>query len=127
GGRGGRSQTKKALKELGQHPDDETLINVYDGPYGPYIKHNKTNVSVPEGQEVKDLTLEQALELIAAKETSKGTKRKSSAAKTKKKATTKKTTAKKTTAKKTTTKKATATKTTAKKPAAKTTKSTEST
>ncbi len=120
-GRGQRSQ-KKALKELGNHPSDETAVNVYDGPYGPYIKHNKTNVSVPEGQAVEDLTLEQAVDLLATKESSKSTKRKSTrstASKTKKaatkKTTTKKAASKKSTAKKTTTKKASSKKTSSEK------------
>jgi DNA topoisomerase I len=114
GGRGRRSQTQKALKELGQHPNDEMPVNVYDGPYGPYIKHNKTNVSVPEGQKVEDLSLAQALALLATKETTKGTKRKA-ATKTKKQTTTKKTATKTKRTAKTTAKSAKTPKTAAKK------------
>jgi len=112
----GRRGTKKALKELGKHPEDEAPINVYDGPYGPYIKHNKTNVSLPEGQKIEDLTLEIALPLLEAKAATKGQKKSTSRSKsTAKKTTAKKATAKKTAAKKTTAKKTTAKKTTAKK------------
>lgn len=108
----GRRGTKKALKELGNHPEDETPVNVYDGPYGPYIKHNKTNVSLPEGKKVEDVTLEMALPLLAEKASTKGKKKTSRAKSTTKKKTTKKTTAKKTTTKKTAAKKTTAKKTT---------------
>jgi len=68
GRRGRSSKAKQALRELGAHPQDNEPVNVYDGPYGPYIKHGKTNVSVPKEQPVEELTLEQALELLATKE-----------------------------------------------------------
>jgi DNA topoisomerase I len=63
----GASKSKAALKELGIHPDDEEPINIYDGPYGPYIKYGKTNVGIPEGKTVEDVTLDMALELLADK------------------------------------------------------------
>ncbi|MEH2066851.1 MAG: type I DNA topoisomerase [Nostoc sp.] len=61
------SKSKAALRELGTHPEDDAPVNIYDGPYGPYIKHGKTNASIPEGQSVEDITLAAALELLAAK------------------------------------------------------------
>ncbi|MBH8567091.1 type I DNA topoisomerase [Nostoc sp. CENA67] len=64
-------KSKAALRELGVHPDDGTPVNIYDGPYGPYIKHDKTNVSIPEGQSVEDVTLSTALQLLAAKASTK--------------------------------------------------------
>lgn len=106
--------SKSVLKALGKHPETEEEVNVYDGRYGPYIKHQKTNASLPKGTSVDDLTLERAVELLAEKEAAKPKKKT-----TRKKTTTKKTTAKKTTAKKTTAKKTTAKKTTAKKTTAK--------
>lgn len=68
GRRGRGNKSKQALRELGPHPKDSEPINVYDGPYGPYVKHGKTNASLPEDQAIADLTLETALELLAAKE-----------------------------------------------------------
>lgn len=68
-GQRGRSKSKQALRELGDHPGDGNPVNIFDGPYGPYIKHNKTNVSVPKEQPVEALTLEAALDLLATKET----------------------------------------------------------
>ncbi|NCR42267.1 MAG: type I DNA topoisomerase [Microcystis aeruginosa W13-11] len=86
--RGARGSTKPPLKELGKHPDDGELVGLYEGPYGVYIKHGKTNAKIPEGETAETLTLEQALVALAAKTT------------TAKKTTTKKTTS--TTTKKTT-------------------------
>ncbi len=89
---------KKPLRELGEHPEDKEPVNIYKGPYGNYIKHNKVNVGLPEGETVEDITLETAIALLADKAATKKTKGKT----TKRKTTTKKktTTAKKTTAKK---------------------------
>ncbi|MDJ1182780.1 type I DNA topoisomerase [Roseofilum casamattae] len=87
---GGRGKTKEPLRVLGNHPEDGEAIGVYDGPYGHYVKHGKTNASIPKDKDIEQVTLEEALEWLAAKAT------------TTKKTTTKKTTAKKTTAKKTT-------------------------
>jgi DNA topoisomerase-1 len=70
-GRATSSKSKAALRELGTHPEEGSPINIYDGPYGPYIKHGKTNVSIPEGLSVEDITLAQALELLQAKTSTK--------------------------------------------------------
>ncbi len=92
------SKSKAALRELGTHPEDGETINIYDGPYGPYIKHGKTNVSIPEGQTVEDVTLAAALNLLAAKaSTGKSTRKttKSTSSKSKSTAKSSTTTAKK--------------------------------
>ena len=71
-GRGStRSNSKTALRELGMHPDEGTPVNIYEGPYGPYIKHGKINASIPEGHSVEDITLSTALELLAVKASTK--------------------------------------------------------
>ncbi|MDB9380520.1 topoisomerase C-terminal repeat-containing protein, partial [Nodularia sphaerocarpa] len=78
-GRGSSSsKSKAAVRELGMHPEEGTPVNIYDGPYGPYIKHGKVNVSIPEGQSVEDVTLSTALELLASKASTKKTTRKTS-------------------------------------------------
>ncbi len=101
---GGARKSKAALRELGAHPSDGEPVNIYDGPYGPYVKHGKTNASVPEDQSVEQLTMEIALELLAAKASTKksGTRSSKSASSTdgksaKTSSTTRKTAAKKTT------------------------------
>jgi DNA topoisomerase I len=136
-GRGKRAASKP-LRELGAHPKDSEPVNLYNGPYGAYIKHGKTNAAIPEGHTAEDITLEIAVEALAAKASAKKSSRKSAsatakaetgntktktktkatastektAAKTKAAASTEKTAAKKTAAKKTTAKKASTTNTT---------------
>lgn len=88
------SKSKAALRELGTHPEDGETVNIYDGPYGPYIKHGKTNVSIPEGQTVEDITLAEALNLLAAKtSTGKSTRKTSKSTSSKSKSTAKSSTA----------------------------------
>lgn len=94
----GGSARKAALKELGAHPDDGKPVLVMDGRYGPYVKHARTNATLPRDQDPQSTTLEQALELIAAKAakgTNKNTSGKKPAAKKKKKPAAKKKTTKK--------------------------------
>lgn len=64
------------LREIGKHPADGEPIAAYTGRYGPYIKHGKLNASLPKGTSVDDLTLEQAVELLAQKAAQKARKRK---------------------------------------------------
>ncbi|MEO0489024.1 MAG: topoisomerase C-terminal repeat-containing protein, partial [Cyanobacteria bacterium J06659_2] len=92
----GRRKAATPLRELGNHPEDEEPINIYDGPYGLYIKHGKINASLPEGKKAEDMTLALALELLEAKESTKKTRRKSTA-NSKKSSTTKAKTGTKTT------------------------------
>ncbi|MBW4581843.1 MAG: type I DNA topoisomerase [Tildeniella nuda ZEHNDER 1965/U140] len=120
-GRGKRGAAKP-LRELGAHPEDSEPVNIYDGPYGPYIKHGKVNASLPEGETVEAIAMTTAVEALNAKAGTKktGRSRKASAAstaETTKTSTTKKTAAKKTAAAKTTTAKKAATKTSTKKKA----------
>ncbi|NYS25686.1 type I DNA topoisomerase [Rhodobacteraceae bacterium 2376] len=62
------------LRTLGAHPDGGDIA-VMEGRYGPYVKWEKVNATLPMGVEPADVTLEQALELIAAKAGSKGRKK----------------------------------------------------
>jgi DNA topoisomerase-1 len=69
-GRGGRT----ALKDLGTPEGGDEAIRLFDGPYGLYVKQGKVNASLPEGTTAETITLEQAVELLAAKATSGKTK-----------------------------------------------------
>ncbi|WP_406870819.1 type I DNA topoisomerase [Thioclava sp. 'Guangxiensis'] len=106
--RGGRGAAAKPLKELGDHPDGGA-VSVMPGRYGPYVKWEKVNATIPKEVEPEQVTMEQAVEWLAEK----------AAKSPKKKAPAKKPAAKKTAAKKPAAKKAPAKKTTAKKAAPK--------
>ncbi len=69
--RGGRGRkTQREIVALGDHPDEGGAIRVLDGRYGPYIKWNRVNASIPSGVDPSTLSLDQAVELIAAKRNS---------------------------------------------------------
>ncbi|QDK46471.1 type I DNA topoisomerase [Bdellovibrio sp. ZAP7] len=68
-----------ALRDLGAHPETGDAIQVFNGPYGPYIKSGKVNASLPEGTTVETVTLEQAVGLINEKGPAKGSKGKGKA------------------------------------------------
>ena len=125
--RGRAASQPKTLKDLGKRPETQQAISLKSGRYGPYVTDGTTNASLPQGADADALTLEEAIELIKARE-AKGPAKKKRATKkaastpkkkttsakkpkdeTKKKAPAKKsTTSKKTTAKKTTKKAANA-------------------
>ncbi len=94
---GGRRGAAAPLRVLGQHPEGGDVA-VYAGRYGPYVKWEKVNATLPAETAPEAATLEQALALIAEK---KPTKKKAAP----KKAAPKKAAAKKTAAKKTASKK----------------------
>ena len=96
--------------ELGVHPSDEKPITLNEGRYGPYVKHGRTNATIPKDKDPKTLTLEEAIALIDAKGGKKAPAKKAAA---------KKAPAKKAPAKKAAAKKPAAKKTAAKKPAKK--------
>ena len=56
-----------AIKELGEHPEDGKKVRVMDGRYGPYIKHGKKNYSLSDKVTPEDVTMDDALNLIAEK------------------------------------------------------------
>jgi DNA topoisomerase I len=62
-----KSARGPAGKELGLHPDDQKPVTLMSGRYGPYVKHGKINATVSRDYEPSQLTLEQALALLAAK------------------------------------------------------------
>ena len=94
----GRGAAAEPLKKLGEHPDDGEPVNVMNGRYGPYVKHGKTNATLPKGKDPQEVTLDEAVALIAEKAAKGGGGKKAPA---KKQASAKKPAAKKTAAKKT--------------------------
>jgi DNA topoisomerase-1 len=85
--RGGRGASATALHELGEHPTEGGPVSVMKGKYGPYIKWEKINATIPKDLEPENVTMDMAIQLIAEKTPTKKKKRK---AVKKKKATTNK-------------------------------------
>jgi DNA topoisomerase-1 len=69
------------LRVLGEHPDDKAPVEICNGRYGPYARHGKVNATLPKDVSPDEITLEQALELIAAKAAKGGTSAKKTATK----------------------------------------------
>jgi DNA topoisomerase-1 len=67
---GAKSRFQRAkptvLKDLGEHPEGGK-IEVLSGRYGPYVKHGKINATIPKGKDPAAITVEEAIELIAAR------------------------------------------------------------
>jgi DNA topoisomerase-1 len=64
GGRPQRGQAA-ALKDLGAHPETGEPVRILSGRFGPYIASGGVNANVPRGAEPADVTMEQAVALLA--------------------------------------------------------------
>ncbi|MEM7481326.1 MAG: type I DNA topoisomerase [Acidobacteriota bacterium] len=64
-GRGRQQRT--VLKDLGEPEGADGPLKVLDGRYGPYVTDGKVNASLPRGSKAEDLTVDVALELLAAR------------------------------------------------------------
>ncbi|MEM8643913.1 MAG: type I DNA topoisomerase [Pseudomonadota bacterium] len=102
----GAQRGASVIKELGEHPEAGGKVQVLNGRYGPYVKHDKINATIPRDRAPEDISLEEAIELIAAR-AAKGPAKKKASKKAAKKTTAKKSAAKKTAAKKSAAKKST--------------------
>jgi DNA topoisomerase-1 len=63
-GRGGAAPTGRAL---GDHPTLGGPIIVMAGRYGPYVKHGSVNATLPKGKNPDELTMDEAVPLLAAR------------------------------------------------------------
>jgi DNA topoisomerase-1 len=59
--------TRAALKELGEHPENKRPVRVLEGRYGPYVSDGKVHANIPKGSDPKDMELDQAVSLLAAR------------------------------------------------------------
>ena len=70
----GRAAAAEPLRELGEHPDGGAL-SVMKGRYGPYVKWDKVNATLPKDVTPEEIDLAQAIELVNAKAATKGKKK----------------------------------------------------
>ena len=55
----------KPIRIVGNHPTDDAPIELYDGRYGMYVKHDGINATVPRDLKPEELTVDQAVSLLA--------------------------------------------------------------
>ena len=65
-GPGGRGAAAGPLRSLGEHPSGGE-VQVMPGKYGPYVKWDKVNATLPKDMTPEAVTLDEALALIAEK------------------------------------------------------------
>lgn len=82
----GRGRAAKPIRIVGNHPADEAPVELYEGRYGPYVKHGGINATVPRDLKLDEVTLDQAVALLAERAAKGGGKKPARAKKTTKKA-----------------------------------------
>ena len=63
----GQGAAQPPLRELGADPTSNKPLVVKDGRFGPYVTDGETNASLRRGDDVDSLSVERALELLAAR------------------------------------------------------------
>ena len=63
----GAPQAAPAAKELGAHPADGKPVQAKSGRFGPYVQHGKLMASIPKERSLEEVTLEEAVALLAEK------------------------------------------------------------
>jgi DNA topoisomerase-1 len=66
----GRTRAKRSsevLRELGAHPETGEPVQLLAGRFGPYVRHGKVSASLRRGEDPEALTLDEAVERLAAK------------------------------------------------------------
>ncbi len=56
-----------SVRTIGPHPGDKELVSVRKGRFGPYVQHGKNVANLPRGVAMDDMTLDQAVALLAEK------------------------------------------------------------
>ncbi len=62
-----KNRGPRVLRELGVDPTSGKPVRLRAGRYGPYVEHQRLRASLPKDADPDALTLEDALELLAAK------------------------------------------------------------
>jgi DNA topoisomerase-1 len=66
--RGRRQAGAGIIADLGLRPGAEAKIQVKSGRFGPYVTDGVVNATIPKGYDPAHITMEKALELLAARE-----------------------------------------------------------
>ncbi|MCC6564070.1 DNA topoisomerase I, partial [Candidatus Uhrbacteria bacterium] len=66
-------------KEIGKHPDDNKPVTINSGRYGAYVKHGAVNATIPKDMKPEEVTMEEALKILATKKKGKTTRKKKTA------------------------------------------------
>jgi len=61
------AKKQDSVKSLGAHPKDGTDVLVRKGRFGPYAQWGNTVANLPRGREMGDMTLDEAVALLAEK------------------------------------------------------------
>jgi DNA topoisomerase-1 len=56
-----------SVRTIGPHPGDKDLVSVRKGRFGPYVQHGKTVANLPRGVAMEDISLDDAVKLLAEK------------------------------------------------------------
>jgi len=57
----------KPLRLIGEHPESGEMVEIWEGRYGPYVKHQRVNASLPKNRPAESVTMDEAIELLNAK------------------------------------------------------------
>ncbi len=63
----GKRAAPAPAKEIGAHPADGKPIQLKSGRFGPYVQHGKLMASLPRDRKPEDITLDEAVALLAEK------------------------------------------------------------
>jgi DNA topoisomerase-1 len=75
-----KPRRRSAARDLGPHPEDGKPVTLHFGRFGPYVSHDRVRASLPKSKSADEVTLEEAVVLLAAKEAGKGAGRRKKAA-----------------------------------------------
>ncbi|MBS1097909.1 type I DNA topoisomerase [Gluconobacter sphaericus] len=56
-----------SIRNLGPHPKDGEAVMIRKGRFGPYAQHGQLIANLPKGQDMEEVTLDEAMALLAEK------------------------------------------------------------
>ncbi len=64
----GRRSGPAEIASLGEHPGNGEPVRLLNGRFGPYVTDGTVNASIPKGRDPASITIDDAVDLIAARE-----------------------------------------------------------